>query len=156
MDDHFRNLRLVFDTTFCGDWAGNTWNQTSCGQLAPTCEEYVSNTPEAFTEAYWAVNTLQVFQDDGTGPGGSPVPVPATNKTGTGPNVDAGTFKAKAAAQGQGVNTGTGSFIQNAALVHPAIADNQVDVDVSGSMRQSPPGWAPRERRGGSVMSKWR
>lgn len=144
MDDHFRNLRLVFDTTFCGDWAGNTWNQTSCAQLAPTCEEYVSNNPGAFVEAYWAVNTLQVFQDDGEGDGGST----SVSGNGTAPNAHGPDFggdgkaKAKAVVQDYPVNTGTGTFIKNAALVHPAIADGQVD------------GWAPREGRGGSVLSR--
>ncbi|RMZ79645.1 hypothetical protein DV738_g3139, partial [Chaetothyriales sp. CBS 135597] len=71
LDDHFNNLQIVFDNTFCGDWAGQVWNETEgCRALAPTCEDYVTNNPQAFTEAYWAVNALQVFQDtealDGT------------------------------------------------------------------------------------------
>lgn len=152
MDDHFRNLRLVFDTTFCGDWAGNTWNQTSCGQLAPTCEEYVSKNPQAFGEAYWAVNTLQVFQDDGKGDGNGAVGGKSGSGNGTVSDVDAnipdlggnGPVKAKAVIQKYPVNTGTGTFIKSAALVHPAIADAQVD------------GWAPREGRGGSVLSRRR
>ena len=65
LDDNFRNLQLVFDTTFCGQWAGETWSSSSCASLAPTCNEYVTNHPEAFTEAFWAINTLQVFEDDG-------------------------------------------------------------------------------------------
>jgi hypothetical protein len=65
LDDNFKNLQLVFDTTFCGQWAGQTWHTTgSCKSLAPTCEEYVTNNPKAFAEAFWAINTLQVFQDD--------------------------------------------------------------------------------------------
>ena len=65
MDDHFKNQQIIFDTTFCGQWAGQTWSSVgSCSQLAPTCEEYVTNNPSAFADAYWAVNTLQVFQDD--------------------------------------------------------------------------------------------
>ena len=66
LDDHFKNLQIIFDTTFCGSWAGPAWTSSSCAALAPTCEEYVSNNPQAFTEAYWAINTLQVFQDDGS------------------------------------------------------------------------------------------
>ncbi|KAL6251593.1 hypothetical protein RBB50_001803 [Rhinocladiella similis] len=67
IDDHFKDLQIVFDTTFCGQWAGQVWNTTSCASLAPTCEEYVSNNPKDFVDAYWAINTLQVFQDDGPG-----------------------------------------------------------------------------------------
>ena len=83
IDDYFKNLQIVFDTTFCGQvrgysrhineevanhteqWAGDAWKQSSCASLAPTCEEYVTNNPSAFEEAYWAINTLQVFEDDG-------------------------------------------------------------------------------------------
>ncbi|EHY55154.1 hypothetical protein HRR83_005595 [Exophiala dermatitidis] len=64
IDDHFRDLQIVFDTTFCGQWAGTVWNSSSCATLAPTCEDYVANNPQDFTEAYWAINSLQVFQDD--------------------------------------------------------------------------------------------
>jgi hypothetical protein len=66
IDDHFKDMQLIFDTTFCGDWAGQpaVWNASECGTLAPTCAEYVLNTPSAFTEAYWAVNSLRVYQDD--------------------------------------------------------------------------------------------
>jgi len=28
MDRRFRNHKIVFDITFCGDWAGNTWEQS--------------------------------------------------------------------------------------------------------------------------------
>lgn len=48
-------------------WAGQVWNTTSCATLAPTCEEYVANNPKDFVNAYWAINTLQVFQDDDQG-----------------------------------------------------------------------------------------
>jgi hypothetical protein len=68
IDDHFNNLNLIFDLTFCGQWAGDpaVWAASTCGTLADTCAEYVLNTPSAFTEAYWAVNALQVFTDDGS------------------------------------------------------------------------------------------
>ncbi|KIW79960.1 hypothetical protein Z517_06575 [Fonsecaea pedrosoi CBS 271.37] len=66
IDDHFKNLQIVFDTTFCGQWAGAVWNTSSCASLAPTCEDYVANNPADFADAFWAINTLQVFQDDGS------------------------------------------------------------------------------------------
>lgn len=56
----------VFDTTFCGDWAGSVWSQSNtCSALAPTCEDYVQNNPGAFAEAFWTVNSLRVYQGDG-------------------------------------------------------------------------------------------
>ena len=55
---------LIFDTTFCGDWAGETWSNSTCTALAPTCEAYVTNNPAAFKDAYWAINSVKVFQAD--------------------------------------------------------------------------------------------
>ena len=87
MDEHFQNLQIIFDTTFCGQWAGVDWTTSSCASLAPTCEAYVTDNPSAFVDAYWAINTLQVFQqaDNSTQPsrfrrrtGGSVLPFLST------------------------------------------------------------------------------
>ena len=67
-DEHFTDLNIVFDTTFCGQWAGTVWSTSpTCSQLAPTCEDYVTSQPAAFQDAYWAINSLQVFQDASQG-----------------------------------------------------------------------------------------
>jgi len=58
-DDHFDDHQLVFDLTFCGDWAGNTWPSSGCG--SGSCVDYVNNNPSAFREAYWVVNSLRVY-----------------------------------------------------------------------------------------------
>jgi hypothetical protein len=58
----FSSQNLVFDTTFCGDWAGPVWGSGSCASLAPTCTQYVANNPGAFTNAYWLINSVQVYQ----------------------------------------------------------------------------------------------
>jgi hypothetical protein len=62
-----------------GDWAGNTWPSSGCGNS--TCENckrplaydgqllrssshfpsVVNNNPSAFSEAYWAINSLRVY-----------------------------------------------------------------------------------------------
>ncbi len=56
----------VFDTTFCGDWAGAVWSSSpTCSGLASTCQDYVQNNPSAFANAYWLINSLQVYQSDG-------------------------------------------------------------------------------------------
>jgi hypothetical protein len=56
----------VFDTTFCGDWAGNVWSgDTVCGSQAPSCQSFVQNNPSAFTDAYWLVNSLKFYQWNG-------------------------------------------------------------------------------------------
>ncbi|KAK5938140.1 hypothetical protein PMZ80_009729 [Knufia obscura] len=150
MDDHFKNLKIVFDTTFCGDWAGNTWNTSQCASLAPTCEEYVANNPAAFAEAYWAVNTLQVFQDDGVVSGG--------NETGAAP------LTPGVAANAPRPN---GRFIQNAASGHRRFGGQgegapkgnwiqphggQGESAPQGKWVQPPGGWEPRPRPGGAVL----
>lgn len=65
IDANFKNHNIVFDTTFCGQWAGNVWSQSTCASLAPTCNEYVANNPSAFSNAYWLVNSIKVYQDSG-------------------------------------------------------------------------------------------
>ena len=81
IDDHFNNNNIVFDTTFCGDWAGGVWSQDgTCSALAGTCQDYVQNNPSAFAEAYWTVNSLKVYQNDGSAPA---VNVPAKVATST-------------------------------------------------------------------------
>ncbi|KAL2010585.1 hypothetical protein VTN00DRAFT_6392 [Thermoascus crustaceus] len=56
IDQHFENLNVVFDNTFCGDWAGAAWSST------PSCAaNFVANNPQAFAEAYWAINYVRVF-----------------------------------------------------------------------------------------------
>ncbi|KAL8920960.1 MAG: hypothetical protein Q9208_005986 [Pyrenodesmia sp. 3 TL-2023] len=62
VDQYFKDQQIVFDTTFCGDWAGKEWFQDpTCSAKAATCEEYVQNNPQAFTEAYWKINALKVY-----------------------------------------------------------------------------------------------
>lgn len=102
IEQHFMNQNLVFDTTFCGQWAGATWSVESqyfaqssitdptsppysyttnlsflrysnltdtnrntdiCRSLAPTCNAYVGANPSAFTNAFWTINSVKVYQD---------------------------------------------------------------------------------------------
>ncbi|RAH50767.1 glycoside hydrolase family 16 protein [Aspergillus brunneoviolaceus CBS 621.78] len=63
IDSHFDAMQIVFDTTFCGDWAGNVWSSGSCASYASSCTDYVANNPSAFEDAYWTINSLKVYQD---------------------------------------------------------------------------------------------
>ncbi len=64
IDTHFKNHNIIFDTTFCGDWAGNVWSQnTQCVALATTCDAYVGANPSAFSQAFWLINSVKVYQD---------------------------------------------------------------------------------------------
>ena len=62
IDSHFKNHKIVINNTFCGKWGGQVWSQSSCSELAPTCEAYVAANPKAFTQAYWLINSVKVYQ----------------------------------------------------------------------------------------------
>ncbi|KAK6599934.1 putative endo-1,3(4)-beta-glucanase [Botrytis cinerea] len=58
----FANQQIVFDTTFCGDWAGSVWSSGNCASVANTCNAYVGANPGAFAPAYWLINSVKVYQ----------------------------------------------------------------------------------------------
>ncbi|KAF3047725.1 hypothetical protein E8E12_011532 [Didymella heteroderae] len=62
----FRNLKIVFDTSFCGSWAGGEWGAGGCARKTgvATCEAYVRDHPEAFVDAYWEIAGLKWFQKE--------------------------------------------------------------------------------------------
>jgi hypothetical protein len=81
---NFKDHQIVFDTTFCGQWAGqqNVWSQDAvCGQKAATCNDFVANNPSAFIESYWQINSVKVYQQGdgliGNMPSGIPSGVPS-------------------------------------------------------------------------------
>lgn len=58
VDQHFQSHKIIFDTTFCGEYAGNpyVWNTTDANSCAAftglaTCDNFVSNNPAAFKDA---------------------------------------------------------------------------------------------------------
>lgn len=80
MSKSFVDQQIVFDTTFCGDWAGKTWASSSCSQKADTCDSYVQNNPAAFADAYWSINALKVYTEGGEAPtSASPLEVTSTS-----------------------------------------------------------------------------
>jgi hypothetical protein len=61
----FQNHSIIFDTTFCGQWAGqqSVWaSDPVCSQKAATCQDYVANNPADFAQTFWQVNSLKVYQ----------------------------------------------------------------------------------------------
>lgn len=105
IEETFKEQKIVFDTTFCGQWAGKIWEDGSCATKAATCEDFVRDNPEAFAEAYWEINAMKVYQDNGdaTNPSAPstpaessanslPFPLPTSNSslpTGAPPNITA-------------------------------------------------------------------
>ncbi|KAJ6586860.1 glycoside hydrolase family 16 protein [Mycena vulgaris] len=55
---HFDEHSIVFDLTFCGDWAGAVYGDSGCPS---SCEDHVNNNPSAFNEAYWEISSLRVY-----------------------------------------------------------------------------------------------
>jgi len=63
IDSHFKNHKIIFNIATCGDWAGQVWaSDPECSALAKTCNDYVGANPAAFTNAYWLINSVGVFQ----------------------------------------------------------------------------------------------
>ena len=62
-EEHFAKLKIVINLTFCGDWAGSkfSWSLGRCRLKGPSCDRYVRENPEAFSEAFWAVRHVQVY-----------------------------------------------------------------------------------------------
>jgi hypothetical protein len=56
----FRDHVLIINTSLCGDWAGNTYGASTCPGIS--CNAFVSNNPEAFRDAYWAIRSLRIYQ----------------------------------------------------------------------------------------------
>jgi hypothetical protein len=81
IDEHFVNQQIVFDITFCGQWAGQVWStDATCAPKASTCQDYVQNNPLAFADTYWTINSLKVFQENGqAAPSSSSIPATTTN-----------------------------------------------------------------------------
>ncbi|CAE6458931.1 unnamed protein product [Rhizoctonia solani] len=64
------NHIMIFDTTLCGDWAGNAWQSSGiAGQTQTcaaktgynTCLEYIRNEGANLKDAYWEVKSVKVY-----------------------------------------------------------------------------------------------
>ena len=62
--NHFINHTIIFDIGLCGDWAGGSnWDghcKTDTGYSS--CDDYVRDNPHKFSDAYFQVEQLLVFQ----------------------------------------------------------------------------------------------
>ncbi|KIY71643.1 glycoside hydrolase family 16 protein [Cylindrobasidium torrendii FP15055 ss-10] len=55
---YFVNHSVIFDITFCGDWAGNSYANTNC---PGTCSQRIMD-PANFENASWSINSLKVYR----------------------------------------------------------------------------------------------
>ncbi|KAF2660728.1 glycoside hydrolase family 16 protein [Lophiostoma macrostomum CBS 122681] len=69
IEDHFKNMTVQINVSFCGDWAGSDveWNK-SCAKKTGVakCEDYVRDHPEAFESVYWEIKGLKWFEKTGS------------------------------------------------------------------------------------------
>ncbi|OQO08101.1 hypothetical protein B0A48_06895 [Cryoendolithus antarcticus] len=59
----FKNMTIIINTTFCGDWAGKVWESSGAKAATgvETCEAFVAGKPDEFVEAYWEVGGIRVY-----------------------------------------------------------------------------------------------
>ena len=93
---NFATLRIIFDITVCGSWAGGSfgnWVPTGVASCADKdgvcsaagisttgggcCAQYARTQPRAFDEAYWLIDSLVVYELREASPSPPPTP-PAT------------------------------------------------------------------------------
>ncbi|KAJ1599279.1 hypothetical protein NDA14_005963 [Ustilago hordei] len=62
----FKPHKIIFDITLCGDWAGNTYNQSGCNAQYPACSYQVGYNGSSFNQSYWEVESLRLFTEGGS------------------------------------------------------------------------------------------
>ncbi|KAG2015586.1 glycosyl hydrolase family 16 [Coprinopsis cinerea AmutBmut pab1-1] len=58
IEKYFRNHTIILNITFCGDWAGNTYEAAGC---PGSCRERLMN-PANFVNATWSIRSLKVYR----------------------------------------------------------------------------------------------
>ncbi|CEL57634.1 putative glycosidase C21B10,07 OS=Schizosaccharomyces pombe (strain 972 / ATCC 24843) GN=SPBC21B10.07 PE=3 SV=1 [Rhizoctonia solani AG-1 IB] len=67
MSDHI----MIFDTTLCGDWAGNAWHSSGIAGQAQTCAamtgyntclDYIRNEGANLKDAFWEVKSVKLYK----------------------------------------------------------------------------------------------
>ena len=62
----FRDMVLIINTDFCGDWAGKVWAESGAQKATgvESCDAYVAQNPEKFTEAFWEISSIKVYANE--------------------------------------------------------------------------------------------
>lgn len=64
--ERFVDHKFIFDTTFCGDWAGNVYGTSSCpkygGDSMSDCKSHVALNPGEFEESYWQISYFKTYE----------------------------------------------------------------------------------------------
>ncbi|CAK4031841.1 glycoside hydrolase family 16 [Lecanosticta acicola] len=106
----FTDQQLVFDTTFCGDWAGSpdVWSSSSCSQQASSCTDFVANHPSAFQDAYWSINALKVYSTGGGGASEASSPSPTSAAVSTAAPASVSTSEPSPSSPSESGSSGSG------------------------------------------------
>lgn len=69
IDAHFKDMQIIIDTTFCGDWAGGVWESGGCKASTgeATCQAYVQKNPAVVEQSYWELGSLKMYSSAGRG-----------------------------------------------------------------------------------------
>ncbi|KKF94311.1 putative endo-1 3(4)-beta-glucanase [Ceratocystis platani] len=60
---HFNEHNLVFNTDFCGDWAGSVWKwDKNLTSMAKECVDFVGANPHLYSKAYWLISSVKVYE----------------------------------------------------------------------------------------------
>ncbi|KAK7422731.1 hypothetical protein QQZ08_009355 [Neonectria magnoliae] len=61
---YFKGQTIILNTAFCGDNIDqDTWDgECRASTGAKTCDAYVTNSPGAFKQAYWLINSIKLYQ----------------------------------------------------------------------------------------------
>jgi len=58
LTSRFGNLNIIIDLTFCGNWAGDDFNDAGC---PGNCTDYVNNNASSFVNAYWDFAAARIY-----------------------------------------------------------------------------------------------
>ncbi|KIW30269.1 uncharacterized protein PV07_06024 [Cladophialophora immunda] len=119
IDDKVKDQQLVFDVTFCGDWAGQVWStDATCSTLASTCQDFVQNSPAAFVDTYWLINSLRVYTENGAAP--TSTSTTSSTSTSATPTSSATTFLTYTSSSAPAVSTQSVAATSASAVTTPS------------------------------------
>ncbi|KAF2259518.1 hypothetical protein CC78DRAFT_537052 [Lojkania enalia] len=67
MKKKFVDHKFIFNTAFCGDWAGGVYGQSGCPVYSgldgwASCNKFVAENPSAFKNAYWQISSFKSYK----------------------------------------------------------------------------------------------
>ncbi|KZT63997.1 glycoside hydrolase family 16 protein [Daedalea quercina L-15889] len=65
----FQRNNIIINLTFCGSWAGSSFNNNGC---SGNCTDYVNYNPSAFEDAYWDFASVRIYQPSSNSTSGAP------------------------------------------------------------------------------------